>query len=50
MKVELSKDGVLSVIAENGTESYAINHWFELFSNNKPGALLQVDCKTTSNK
>ena len=43
MKAAISKDGTLTVFAENETEYYALKHWFEAYTGNSGRAALGID-------
>jgi hypothetical protein len=43
MKAAISKDGTLTVLAENETEYYALKHWFDAYRGRIDGAALGID-------
>jgi len=43
MKAAISKDGTLTVFAENETEYYALKHWFDTYTGNSGRAVLGID-------
>lgn len=47
MKTQLSEDGTLSIISESTVESFALKHWFDLWS--KHQAVLRVETKAIIN-
>lgn len=43
MKAAISKNGTLTVFAEDETEYYALKHWFEAYTGNSGRAALGID-------
>ena len=44
MKVSLSAEGKLSVVAETELESYALSKWFLSYRNKDCDSVLNIDC------
>jgi hypothetical protein len=50
MKAAISKDGTLTVLAENETEYYTLKHWFDAYRGRIDGASLRIDMEKPKQK